>query len=210
MQNTPNVRWAGLAAIVGGVTAIVMTLPFATAFYLAYPGYNTLPFWFDSLEPRLDPLLTFASREEVYATYGKIYNLVYLLLLPAVVALHRAHAPSSSRLEKRGFVVLRAGLVATAVGVAGDYWGNGIGFPVEVLGMLAMVVGVSMWGLALVRGRVVPRCWAWMFLACGPGALVSMGLVRHIPSGPTLSFAIVWMLVGSMLLSKRASEPEKS
>ena len=62
MPITPRMRWAGLAAFFGGLTAMVMTLPFATAYFLAYPGEDALPFWFNSVEPRLDTLLTFSSR----------------------------------------------------------------------------------------------------------------------------------------------------
>ena len=39
-------RWAGAAAMVGGLTAVVMTPVFATAYFLAYPGEDALPFWF--------------------------------------------------------------------------------------------------------------------------------------------------------------------
>lgn len=206
VQTTPWTRWAGVAAIVGGLAAIVMTLPFATAYFLAFPGEDALPIWFASVEPRLNSLLTFSSRDGTYETYGRIYNLVYLLFLPAVGALHRAHARSPSRLEKRGYVVLVSGLVATTVGVAGDYWANGIGFGVEVLGLLAMMVGVTMYGLAMRRSKVVPGWWAWMFVACGPGGLATMALIGHIPSGPTLAFAIVWVVVGSMFLLGRGMD----
>jgi len=180
-----------------------MTPPFATAYFLAYPGEDQLPFWFDSVKPRLDPLLTFASRDTVYETYGRIFNLVYLLFLPLVVGLHRAHDDSPSRPEKRGFIVLTCGLVATTIGVAGDYWGNGIGFPVEFLGLLSMIVGVTMWGVALVRAKVIPVQWAWLMIVCGPGAVALLVLIGHIPSGPSLSFAIVWLLVGCLILSAR-------
>jgi hypothetical protein len=203
VRTTRQMRWAGLAAIVGGLTAMVMTPPFATAYFLAYPGEDQLPFWFDSVEPRLGRLLTFASRETVYETYGRIYNLIYLLLLPVVVALHRAQGDSPSRLEKSGYTVLKWGLVATTVGVAGDYWGNGIGFLVEVPGLLSMIVGVTMWGVALARGHVVPVQWAWLVILCGPGAVASLVLVGHVPSGPTLSFAFVWLVVGCLILSAR-------
>lgn len=196
-------RWAGSAAAIGGLTAILMTPPFATAYFLAYPGEDHLPFWFDSVEPRLGRLLTFASRETVYETYGRMYNFIYLLLMPVVVALHRAQRDSPSRLEKSGYVALKWGLVATTVGVAGDYWGNGIGFLVELLGLLSMIVGVTIWGVALVRERVVPVQWAWLMILCGPGAVASLVLVGHLPSGPTLSFAIVWLLVGGLILSAR-------
>jgi hypothetical protein len=110
-------RWAGVAAIVGGMAAIVLTLPFAAAFFLAYPGESPLPFWFDSIEPRLDSQLTFASPDDVYETYGRLY----ILLLPLVVAIHRDRGPLASRSEKRGFAVLSSRLGATALGVAGDY-----------------------------------------------------------------------------------------
>lgn len=63
-----------------------------------------------------------------------------------------------------------------------------------------MTIGVTMFGLGLRRGRVVPGWWAWLFGACGPGALAATALIGHIPSGPTLPFAVVWLVVGSMLL----------
>lgn len=197
--------WAGLAAIVGGLTAIVLTPPFATAYFLAFPGEDPLPFWFDSdsLEPRLDLLMTLSSGDGVYETYGRVYNLVYLLFLPAVFVLHHLLRESGSRLEKRGFVVLVVGLVATFVGVAGDYWADGIGFGIEVLGLLTMAIGVTMYGVAIRRASTVPRWCAWMFIACGPGAFAFMALIGHIPSGPTFPFALTWIAIGFMLLFKK-------
>jgi hypothetical protein len=196
---------AGWAAIAGSVTALLMTPPFATAYFLAYPGEDPFPFWYDAVRPRLDPLLTFASSERVYATYGRIYNLVYLLFIPVVAGVHRAHSSSPSRLEKRGHAMLMCGLIATTLGVAGDYWGDGIGFGVEVLGLLSMIVGVSVWGIALVRGKVVPALWAWLMVICGPAAIASLALIGHLPSGPTMSFAIVWLVVGCLMLSDRST-----
>ena len=210
VRTSPRMRWAGAAATVGGVAAIAMTLPFATALFLAYPGENALPVWFDSVEPRVDPVITFASRDEVYETYGRIYNVVYLLFLPALVALHRVPCPSPNGLESRGYVVMASGLAATTVGVAGDYWGNGIGFPIEVLGLLAMTIGVTVWGAGLVRGGVVPRLWAWSLLISGPGAVITAIAIAHIPSGPTLSFATAWTVVGVMLLVSQHMDPDES
>lgn len=177
-----------------------MTPSFATAYFLAYPGEDVLPFWFDAAQRRLDSLLSFASRQTVYDTHGRIYNVVYPLLLPLVVVLHEAHAGSPGRLERRGWVALTSGLVATTLGVAGDYWGNGIGFPVEALGLLTMIVGVSLWGVGMVRAGVIPAVWAWLMVACGPAALASSMLVGHLPSGPTLPFALVWLVVGGLIL----------
>lgn len=196
-------RLAGWTAVIGAVTALVLTPPFATAYFVAYPG-NTLPFWYDDARPLLTRLLAFDSSEVVYATYGRIYNLVYLLFMPAAVVTHRAHASSASRLESAGHGLLMTGLVVTAIGVAGDYWGDGIGFAVEVLGLVVMVVGVTVWGLALARARVVPASWAWLMLLCGPAAIASTAIVGHLPSGPTTAFALVWLLVGLSMVSGRS------
>lgn len=201
VQMTRWLRWAGWAAVVGGLAAIAMTPAFATAYFRAYGGESQLPFWFDAVNPVLDPLLTFAAPDRVYEIYGRLYNLVYLLLLPLVVALHDRHRDSPSRLEQCGYLLLTGGLVATTVGVAGDYWANEIGFTLELLGLLAMTVGVTTWGVAMVRGRVVPARWAWLMVGCGPGAVATLLLAGHVPSGPTLSFAIVWFLVGCLVVS---------
>lgn len=188
--------------------AIVLTPPFATAYFLAFPDYDVPPFWLAFLEPRLDPVLSFAPADEVYETYGRIYNLAYLLFLPAAFAMHRLHRNSASRLEKRGFAVLVAGLIATFVGVAGDYWANGIGFLLEVLGLLVSMIGSTVYGIALLRIGLGPRLVAWSFVLSGPGAVLFMLLIGHIPSGPTLPFAISWLLVGFMLLLRsRATSP---
>jgi len=40
-----------------------------------------------------------------------------------------------------------------------------------------------------------------------PGALVFLLLIGHIPSGPTFPFAISWVTVGAMLLSRKGSKP---
>lgn len=186
----------------------MLTFPFATAYFLAFPGYDVPPFWLPSLEPRLDAVLSFAPADEVYETYGRIYNLAYLLFLPAAFALHRLQRGSASRWEKRGFVVLVAGLLATLVGVAGDYWANGIGFLLEVLGLLVSMIGSTVYGIALLRIGVAPGWVAWSFVLSGPGAVLFMLLIGHIPSGPTFPFAISWLLVGFMLLLRsRATLP---
>ncbi|HXH35855.1 MAG TPA: hypothetical protein VNJ54_15855 [Plantibacter sp.] len=164
-----------MASILGGLTAIVMTPPFATAYFLAYPGYDATPFWLSPLESRLHSLLVFSSPNEVYETYGRIFDLVYLLFLPAIFALHHLHRESGGRMGRRGFAVLVAGLLATFFGVAGDYWANGIGFPLEVLGLLALAIGSTMYGVALLRSGVVPRWCAWSLVSYVPGA------VRNVP-----------------------------
>ena len=70
MRASPWLSGAGLAGITGGLIAIVFTPAFATAYFLAYPGSDVPPFWLPLLETRLRPVLSFASPDEVYETYG--------------------------------------------------------------------------------------------------------------------------------------------
>ena len=108
-----------------------------------------------------------------------------------------------NRLEKLGYAVLLCGLIAATVGVAADYWGDGFGFGVELMGLFSMMIGVTMWGVALLRAGTVPVLWAWLMVMCGPEAAATLVLIGHVPSGPTLSFAIVWILAGCLILSSR-------
>jgi hypothetical protein len=208
-MDTPKwISWAGLAAILGGLTAIVLTAPFAIAYYSAYPGYEVPPFWIQSLKPALRSLLTFAPPVGVYNVYGRIFDLVYLLFLPAAFGLHHLHQGVSSRIEKWGFGILVVGLLATFIGVAGDYWADRAGFAIEVLGLLTLAIGTTLYGIAMLRSKVIPSWCAWLLVACGPGAFVFFPLIGHIPSGPTFLFAISWLIVGCMLLFKKGLRPQ--
>src|SRR5687768_16342895 len=120
VDNPRWLAWAGLAAVMGGVLAIVLTPPFASAYFAAYPGFDVPPLWLAFLRPALMPWLTFAPPIRVYNLYGRVYELVYLLLLPAVFGVHRLRRTTTGRAEKWGFVMVVVGLICSFVGVAGD------------------------------------------------------------------------------------------
>ena len=215
------ISWAGLAAILGGLTAIILTAPLVCAYFSAYPGYNVPPFWIHSLKPALGSLLTFASPVVVYNVYGRIFDLVYLLFLPAAFGLHHLHQGASFRVEKWGFRILATGLLATFIGVAGDYWANGAGFFIELLGLLTLAIGATLYGVALLQSKVIPSWCAWLLVACGPVAFVFVPLAGlqslptflyaislGFPEGPTFLFAIAWLIVGYMLLFKQGIRPQ--
>jgi len=193
------VWWAGVAAIVGGFMAIVLTPPFAIAYFIAYPGFDTVPPWVVDNLLALAPLLAFDTPVAVYNTYGKVFDVVYALFLPAAFALHHLHRHARARLEKVGFGILVVGLTATFLGVAGDYWLDGAGFMIEFLGLLILALGASLYGIALLRSNRMPRGWSWSLVACGPGSFVSFALIGHVPSGQTFPFAVCWVMLGVLL-----------
>lgn len=204
-----NATWptiVPLLAILGGCLALVLTLPFAVAFYLAYPGFNELPIWVPAVRPVVTPFLDFAEPTQVYATYGRVFDLVYLLWLPATVAVHRLAGAEPNGVERVGFWLTVGGLVASFIGVAGDYWADGIGYPLELLGLLALAVGCTAFGVGLRRAAALPACAAWLFVMCAPALVPSLILIGHIPSGPTLLVAVAYIGLGAVLLGRSRKE----
>ncbi|MCU1419274.1 MAG: hypothetical protein JWR57_443 [Mycetocola sp.] len=53
--------WAGIAAISGGLGAILLTVPFAAAYLHAYEGFDGQPVRLPFLERGLSPLLGIAA-----------------------------------------------------------------------------------------------------------------------------------------------------
>ena len=200
-------RWAGAAAAAGGLLALVLTLPFALAYFRAYPGFDVPPFWLAPLRPTLTPLVTFAPPVTVYNLYGRVYELVYLLFLPATVGLHHLHRGQGRRLERWGYWLLMSGLLLTFAGVAGDYWANGLTFVLSLLGLLVLAAGTTLYGLVLRRSRMVPRMVDWLFLFGLPGIFIGQWLIGHIPSGPMLPFALAWLVLGASLWRGASARP---
>ena len=61
--------------MLGGVIAVLLTLPFAAAYFQAYPGYDAPPFWLPAFRSSFAPLLTFDTQVTVYNTYGRILGI---------------------------------------------------------------------------------------------------------------------------------------
>jgi hypothetical protein len=199
MQSAHQLRYSGVCAMTGGVLAIVLTFPFAAAYARAYPGFDEPPFWLPALQPVLRPLLTFDSSITVYNLYGRIFEFVYLLILPAVITLHFAQRNATNARMPWSFGVIVAGLIIAFVGVAGDYWADGAGWLIELIGLLVLLVGTTLFGITALYAAYIPSWSAWLLILAGPGALGATWLIGHIPSGPTLLFAIAWAIVGYVL-----------
>lgn len=190
-----------------GSLAILLTVPFAAAYYRAYPGFDPTPIWLGAFQPILRPLLSFGQPASVYNAYGRVYDLVYLLFLPAALALHHLHRTLDSRLEKWTFWLTIVGLLASFFGVAGDYWADGAGFVLEFVGLFILETGATLSGIAFLRGRLIPRWASLLLLLCLPGYFLWFAVIGHIPSGPSFGIALAYIGLGCVLLLGKYAVP---
>jgi hypothetical protein len=185
--------------MVGGMLTVILTFPFAAAYFHAYGGVDVPPLWLPAVRSSFDPLLTFASPVAVYTTYGRVFEFVYLLILPGVVGLHALQRQANNGFEKWGCGILIIGLVMSFIGVAGDYWADGAGWGIELLGLLVLLIGTTLFGITSVRAKRIPPWSAGLLIVAGPVALGATWLIGHIPSGPTFLFAAAWVVLGYIL-----------
>ena len=212
--------------MMGGVLAVVLT-PFATfAGWLAGPDQTTPPTypdmpWAQLIEPLVTPFLGFGTYEEVYATYGKVFFLVYLLFLLGLVGLLVRVGEHAGRSGKWGFRLAFIGLAMNLIGNVGDYWLGrevlgqplwGMSFAIgTLLGTLVYMVGSVVLGGVILRTSVLPRRGGWtMIFAPTLGIVLGLLLIVHLPSALVLPLGLGWVLVGHTLWSERRAHTEVS
>lgn len=195
------IRWSGLAAMLGGVLGAVLTLPFALAYDLAFPGYGSFPFWSGPVEA-LYPL-DFASRERVYYTYGRLYFLTLLPEVLALYALRRLRGGGSGALERWGVRLSLVGTWLAVIGVFTDYWVSvPPGFLLVLVGTLPLVAGFVLLGVRLRKARAISLRVALVVVGAAVATFpVMFLLVFHLPSGPLLTFHLIWVVLGYVLWS---------
>ncbi len=204
---SPSLRWRGVAALLGGIVALTLSPPLASAYHLAY---DVPPPWVYALRPLLGPLLDFAPLTTVYDIYGRWFALVYLLALPGLEALRRLQQPSPGGLVDNSWRGVALALILTCIGVSGDYWFDGAGWTLTLLALLALLITTTLYGAALLRAGAVPAWVGWSLAVTGLGGFPSSLLTGHIPSGPTIAPAIGWICVGVFLLRAAPSQQAKA
>jgi hypothetical protein len=156
-------------------------------------------------------LLTFASPDVVYLTYGRCFSFMVLGWLAGLLAIHARQAASAGRLERWGFRVVLAGIVMGAVGSVGAYWVGSfsdaainfsfLAFLVPAL--LLFIIGFPLFGAGTLRAEVAPRPGAWLLAVGGfPGIPVLTILTGQL----TLALVLInlaWVMLGYALLSAR-------
>lgn len=208
-------RQLGGYALVAAVGACVAAPLLGLAYFRTADGREELEsgsvsWWADPVTEWLDPLLTWAGPDRVYSTYVQ----ALAVLFPAVLlcARHaRRRRTTRTRAERVGWRVTLVGyclalagiaLVAASLAVASpDSAAVGIGFiALMVPGMLLSVIGSTVLGVSLVRGRWEPRLTAWLLAAAFPFFVAASLLLGHNSLGMLVLF-LAWAAYGGRLLT---------
>jgi hypothetical protein len=144
--------------------------------------------WSDPARAALRPLLDWANPDLVYLTFGKIWFPVFVAFTLCAFVVRRRRSPVG--FEKWAWRVALTGYVWACASVFGDYWLQWGAHPAEPLltitfvaglpGLLIMLVGSTMLGIALLRRGFRPKVSAWLLalafpLAFALDAFTSMG-----------------------------------
>ena len=215
-HSSPWVLRGGAAAVIGGVTGIVLS-PLMSAAYHSTPdgdGIALAP-WEPALRDVAAPLLTFSNPVAVYTAYGMVAITVFLGLLLGVLG-YRAYRRSGqtdtviARRERWGFRLALGGLLLSLLGNIGDYW---IGQPelIDSLGFLGgtiggflvMAVGFVLLGYDAWRSKTLSRGSAALLLLWLPVAIVVMSTwLDNIPGGALLPLGLVGVTLGFDLVNR--------
>ncbi len=190
--------------MVGGVTGLMLTPPFALSYFPAYgrSSGERPPGWLENLHEPLSNLGLFGTDwVATYTRYGKAYGVALLIVTVALAVAVRQRRPGG-RWETRAWRITLAGLAFLTIGTFGDYalpqdgWSNW-GFGLELLGLLVIAIGTPLLGWALRREAKVSRVMAVGAGAIGAASVViGGGLVGHIPSGTASLLLIAAIVIG--------------
>ncbi len=146
-----------------------------------------------------------------YYFYGRMFFLVYLAAIAGLVSLHALQSGGGPG-ERVWFRVVLAGLVVALAGDIVAYWGGsgdisespvqGLGFTIEMLGILAMLIGSLFYGRVTLHGDAVPDWVAWLLMVAGPAAVPVVFLTNYIPHGAVLPFSLAMAIGGYFLLTR--------
>ena len=105
-------------------------------------------------------------------------------------------------------------MIVALLGDVVAYWGGtdlgvlqGLGFMLEGLALLAVLVCSAFYGRVTLRANVVPRWSAWLLVLAGPTAVVGALVTGYVPHGVVLPFSLAVAVVGFFLLVR---EPERA
>lgn len=189
-SRSASIRWSGAAAVTGGIVWIV-----ATALHGSKPRGCIA-----------DECLTASMRRGDPAVGILVLSAVVLILIGAVGLLAIVRRSGRGwRLARVGAGLAGAGTVVIVVAAAIQAWlfaGDLPHMPTFVIpGILSIVVGVIVWGTAVLRSGVLPR-WVASLLVLGA---VTMLAFNEQTSAVffAIPMAVAWIATGYVLWSGR-------
>lgn len=215
-HSSPWVLRGGVAAVLGGITGIVLSPLMSVAYNRTPDGTgDVLAPWEPALREAAMPLLTFSDPVAVYTVYGMAAITVFLGLLLGVLG-YRAYRHSGqadtamSRREQWGFRLSIGGLLLSLLGNIGDYW---IGQPelVDFLGFLigtigglfVMAVGFALLGYEAWGSGTLSTVSAALLVLWFPVAMIVMSVwLDNIPGGALLPLGLVGVTLGFDLVNR--------
>jgi hypothetical protein len=210
---------------VGAALAAALISPLLALAYFGTPDgagsldQGTVAAWADPTRAHLGGLLTWASPDRVYATYGQALGLLFPAVLLCARSVRATRPAAQGRLERWGWRTALLGYAIAALSLAivslmeialnpNSDAVNGVFLAGMLPGMLLSVVGSNMLGIALVRARYVPRATAWLLALSIPLMIAGSGVLGHNSLGVIPLFA-AWAVSGWRLAHaphKRAGE----
>ena len=181
MASSRIVRWGAIGFMLGGVIWVVLGLSPVVGYLQAIPG-----------------------REDVV-----LFVVAMLLTAVGLVGLHTLQKDSYGRLGRTGFYValaaIAAHILAAVLYLAGNPAFQWLSFPVGILGML---IGFVLYGIATMRARVLPR---WYGLTLAVSMPVSLGLGNLLAAyWSSLLFSLFFLVLGYALWSRRSTAAEET
>jgi hypothetical protein len=173
-------RRAGLAAMVASAASVVVAplhalARFATADGAADLNSPIVAAWAEPARTPAGPLLTFASPDTVYTTYGKFWLVFMASVIWCALAMRSQRPDAVSGGERWGWRLALTGYTLTALGSLVSYWLLlvDVGYLLFTIpGLLIGFIGSTTLGVAFLRHRVRPTITGWLLALDVPLTIV--------------------------------------
>src|SRR4051794_6199448 len=167
--------------------------------------------WSDPGRKLFAPLLDWADPDVVYLTWGKIWLPVVLGFTLCALVVYRRRRPV--RFEKWAWRIALTGYAGATVSTFAEYWTQWTGvnqglldavFLVTMPFLLLTMLGSTLLGVALLRGRMRPAAPAWLLALTIP-ALVAVSTVTSL-GNVMLPIAFAFGILGRRIANESAQE----